>query len=183
MLVALDPRDLRLADQGWPESATRGACDRRGPARRHGGISSDAQPVALAEEHVCKPPPKAQPAATAGQGRGMPADPLLSMLRQRILPIARGCFRRDRAGRAEYQKRAVFAFTLAEREVVSARVEGSIPRGLKQCLLTAVDTLEVPRFTGTVTVRYPLVTESVPLPEQIDLQARTAGELDQLFGE
>jgi hypothetical protein len=146
-------------------------------------VSSDAQPVALAEERSCKPPSKPQPSAPAGQGRGMPADPLLSMLRQRILPIARGCFRRDRAGRAEYQKRAVFAFTLAEREVLEARVEGSIPAALKHCLLTAVDTLEVPRFTGTVKVRYPLVTESVALPEQIELRAGTAGELDQLFRE
>jgi hypothetical protein len=112
----------------------------------------------------------------------MPADPLLGMLRQRVLPVARGCFRRDRAGRAEYAKRAVFVFTLAEREVVAARVEGAIPPALRECLLSSVDTLEVPRFTGMVEVRYPLVTESVPLPEQIELKTETAGKLDHLFG-
>jgi hypothetical protein len=181
-LAALDPRDLRLSDQGWPEPAGRGACDRRGPARRHGGVSSDAQPVVLAEERSCVAPAKPAQAGSDPTGRGMPSDPLLSMLRQRVLPIARGCFRRDRAGRPDYRKRAVFAFVLAEREVVQARVEGEIPIALKQCLLAAVDTLEVPRFTGTVKVRYPLVTESVPLPDQIELQAHTAGELDRLFG-
>jgi hypothetical protein len=182
-LVAIDGRDAATAEQGWPERAARGACDRRGPARRLSGISSDAQPVAPAEEHVCRPADKAPAtSSTAAPGRGMPADPLLSMLRQRILPIARGCFRRDRAGRAEYQKRAVFAFILAEREVVEARVEGAIPAALKACLMAAVDTLEVPRFNGTVRVRYPLVTESVPLPDQIELQSGTAGEIDRLFG-
>jgi hypothetical protein len=113
----------------------------------------------------------------------MPSDPLLDMLRRRILPVARGCFRRDRAGRAVYQKRAVFAFTLAEREVVSAEVQGSIPEPLKNCLIAAVDSLEVPRFTGIVSVHYPLVTESADVPEQIDLKAQTAGTLDRLFGE
>jgi hypothetical protein len=45
-----------------------------------------------------------------------------------------------------------------------------------------VDTLDVPRFSGVVKVRYPLITESVPLPEQVELRAGTAGSLDQLFG-
>ena len=112
----------------------------------------------------------------------MPAEPLLSMLRQRIMPVARGCFRRDRAGRADYRNRAVFAFTLADREIVDARIEGQIPPALQQCLLAAVDTLEVPRFTGTVRVRYPLITESVPLPEQIQLETGTAGTIDRMFG-
>jgi hypothetical protein len=181
-LAALDARDLRTPEQGWPVATNGRSCDRRGPARRHGGISSDAAPVALAEERSCKPTTKAEPNANTGQGRGMPADPLLSMLRQRILPIARGCFRRDRAGRADYRRRAVFAFTLAEREIIDARVEGAIPAALKECLLAAVDTLEVPRFTGTVKVRYPLVTEAAPLPDQIELQTGTAGQLDELFG-
>ena len=177
----------RLAARAeWPEppKTRKAACDRRGPARSHSGISSDALPVALAEERVCKPAPKAQVAANdagAEIGSGMPSDPLLSMLRQRIMPIARGCFRRDRAGRAEYQKRAVFVFALAEREVVDAHVEGPIPDSLRQCLLAAVDTLEVPRFSGVVKARYPLVTESVPLPEQIELRSETAGKLDRLF--
>jgi hypothetical protein len=50
------------------------------------------------------------------------------------------------------------------------------------CLLDAVDSLEVPRFTGLVRVRYPLVTESVPEPEQIELTSTTAREVDALIG-
>ena len=111
----------------------------------------------------------------------MPAEPLLSMLRQRIIPVARGCFRRDRAGRPDYARRAVFVFRLAEREVVSADVQGEITPRLRQCLLSAVDTLEVPAFTGNVVVRYPLFTEAEPTPEQIELSAQTATELDAVL--
>jgi hypothetical protein len=166
-------------------SASRSSCDRRGPAQRQGGISSDAAPVALAEERVCKPVPVAKVRARGELevGTGMPADPLLDMLRRRIMPVARGCFRRDRGGRPEYQKRAIFAFTLAEREVVDAKIEGKIPDALRTCLLKAVDTLDVPRFSGTVIVRYPLVTEAQPLSEQIELRATTAASLDRLFPE
>jgi hypothetical protein len=191
-LLAIDARDLDLARRAqWPERpppATPGRkpafCDRRGPAQSHSGISSDAQPVALAEERVCKAAPVAKvgdSGAAAEIGAGMPADPLLSMLRQRIMPLARGCFRRDRAGRANYKTRAVFVFALAEREVVDARVEGAIADDLRRCLLAAVDTLEVPRFSGVVKARYPLVTEAVPLPEQIELRSETAGDIDRLF--
>ena len=188
-LVAVDVRDLRTAHSDWPVAATKtsksSSCDRRGPAVRAGGISSDAAPVALAEERVCKPVPVAKVRAQGELevGTGMPAEPLLDMLRRRIMPAARGCFRRDRAGRPDYQKRAVFAFTLAEREVVDAKIEGKIPTALRTCLLKAVDTLEVPRFSGTVIVRYPLVTESLPLPEQVELRAATAASIDRLFPE
>ena len=186
-LAAVDPRDLRSPHSDWPVTgkAKSTACDRRGPAHRAGGISTDAAPVALAEERVCKPVPIAKVKAQGELeiGAGMPADPLLDMLRRRILPVARGCFRRDRAGRPDYQKRAIFAFTLAEREIVDAHIEGKIAEPLRTCLLQAVDTLDVPRFSGTVVVRYPLVTESVPLPEQILLQAGTASNLDRLFHE
>jgi hypothetical protein len=184
-LTALDARDLALPSaRDWPAQQPKAPCDRRGPARRPSGVSSDAAPLALAHERACKARPKAEVRAGSGAevGVGMPADPLLQMLRQRIMPVARGCFRRDRGGRPDYAKRAVFAFTLAEREVVDAQVEGKIPDSLRACLLAAVDTLDVPRFSGIVKVRYPLITESVPLPEQIELQARTAGKLDTLFG-
>jgi hypothetical protein len=104
------------------------------------------------------------------------------MLRQRIMPVARGCFRRDRAGRPDYQVRAVFEFELAEREVVSADVTGKIAEELRACLLAAVDQLAVPRFTGRVLVRYPLVTEREPLPSQIELTPHTAERVDSLIG-
>jgi hypothetical protein len=187
-LVALDPRDLlKPAPAGdWPEGSAhsdKARCDRRGPAARNSGISSDARPVALAEERACRPTdPKAAGPTSAHAGIGMPSDPLLSMLRQRILPIARGCFRRDRGGQLRYEKRAVFVFSLAEREVVDAHVEGAIPEALRDCLLAAVDQLDVPRFSGVVKVRYPLITESVPVPEQVELTATTSGALDRLFG-
>jgi len=188
-LVALDPRDLlKPARAGeWPQDSAqldKPLCDRRGPAERFSGISNDTRPVALAEERVCRPAdPKAAIPKTAQEGTGMPSDPLLSMLRQRILPIARGCFRRDRRGQLRYQKRAVFVFSLAEREVVDAHVEGAIPEILRDCLLAAVDQLDVPRFSGVVKVRYPLITESVPAPEQVELTASTSGTLDRLFGD
>jgi hypothetical protein len=149
-------------------------------------LSSDAAPVALAQERaICALPPKpgATPSAEQGelaQGKGMPGSPLLSMLRQRILPVARGCFRRDRAGRADYQVRAVFEFELADREITWARVQGAIAEPLRACLLASVDSLAVPPFTGRVVVRYPLITEREPLPSQIELTPETASELDNV---
>jgi hypothetical protein len=186
-LVAVDARDLAygaLSAQHWPEPrphGPRGSCDRRGPSRVRSGVSSDAAPLALAEERACavsKPS-----AASASLGRGMPSDPLLEMLRQRVLPLARGCFRRDRAGRSEYERRAVFVFALAEREVVSAEIEGRIPEPLRECLMGAVDALDVPRFTGMVKVRYPLVTESVEVSPQVELTKVAAGAVDALLAE
>lgn len=186
-LSAVDARDLLLGAHDWPQSAasgpsTKAPCDRRGPARRHSGVSLDTAPIAIAEERRCRPPTK--PVVRAGHeiGLGMPSDPLLDMLRRRIMPVARGCFRRDRGGRSQYKKRAVFAFTLADREVVSAEVLGFIPDALRICLLASVDSLEVPRFSGVVNVRYPLVTESAALPEEVQLNAQTAGTLDHMFG-
>jgi hypothetical protein len=61
-------------------------------------------------------------------------------------------------------------------------VQGTIAQDLRDCLLTAVDSLAVPRFTGRVVVRYPLVTEREPLPSQIELAPETAGEIDRLTG-
>ena len=125
-------------------------------------------------------PPK--PAETAaGLGRGMPSDPLLEMLRNRIIPVARDCFRRDRAGRADYAVRAVFHFELAEQEVVDARVEGAIESRLRECLISAVDTLLVPRFTGIVRVSYPLRTLREALPVRLELSDVAAREVDQLI--
>lgn len=182
-LVAVDARDFNAAGRGArPESRKGRRCDPRGPAWRHGGVSGDAAPLALAEARACTAPPK--PAAKSGDdlGTGMPADPLLGMLRLRVIPLARGCFRRDRAGRVDYAVRAVFVFALAEREVVSARVDGAIADRLRDCLLQAVDMLDVPRFTGLVEVRYPLHTEREALPREIELTPRTAIEVDRLLG-
>lgn len=189
-LVAVDRADLQARSErpdGQDAPPQRGgACDRRGPALRASGLSSDSAPVQLASERaICAiPVPKTRPKSEEDApelGAGMPGSPLLGMLRQRIMPIARGCFRRDRAGRPDYQVRAVFVFELAEREVVAASVQGKIEDALRSCLLQAVDGLLVPRFTGKVLVRYPLVTEREPLPSQVELTAGTAGEVDALI--
>ncbi|HEY2736685.1 MAG TPA: VWA domain-containing protein [Polyangiales bacterium] len=193
--VAVDRADIDLPahgkkdrPEGQDHPPVRGIdCDRRGPAQRVSGLSSDAAPVALAEERaLCIARPAAKPKPNDRDadevGAGMPSSPLLSMLRQRILPVARGCFRRDRAGRADYQVRAVFEFELADREVLSAHVEGKIADALRACLLDSIDSLAVPRFSGKVVVRYPLVTERETLPAQIELTATTADRLDALIG-
>ncbi|HEX4352441.1 MAG TPA: hypothetical protein VHZ95_05995, partial [Polyangiales bacterium] len=193
VLVAVDRADLERKSHGKKSDRPEGqeqppargvACDRRGPAQRASGLSSDSAPVALAEERaLCMPRPAPKPKSTdRDEGAGMPSSPLLSMLRQRILPVARGCFRRDRAGRADYQVRAVFEFELADREVLSAHVEGKIADALRACLLESIDSLAVPRFSGKVVVRYPLVTERETLPAQIELTATTADRLDAVIG-
>ncbi|HEX2675821.1 MAG TPA: vWA domain-containing protein [Polyangiales bacterium] len=190
--VAVDPRDLVHVRNDRPAGQDRVAdkhstCDRRGPALRHGGLSFDLAPVSLARERArcALPVPKAKAAGDDDSGKqvgaGMPGSPLLSMLRQRIIPVARGCFRRDRAGRADYQVRAVFEFHLAEREVVSAEITGKIADELRSCLLASVDTLLVPRFTGVVIVRYPLVTEREALPAQIELTPQAEGQVDAVI--
>jgi hypothetical protein len=189
-LLAVDPRDLGRAGRDRPESGTSkgSSCDRRGPALRQGGLSSDAKPVALAAERTAcavpakKPEKKSDSDGDDDIGTGMPSSPLLGMLRQRIIPVARGCFRKDRAGRTDYQVRAIFSFELAEREVVSAEVTGKITDALRQCLLSAIDGLSVPRFSGRVVVHYPLVTERETLPSQIELTSEAAEKVDSLLG-
>jgi hypothetical protein len=182
-LAAVDPRDF--APGGTPRPEQR--ADPRGPAQRQSGVSSDLAPVALAEARGAAAAPsssKTEAAATSDAdttGKGMPQSPLLTMLRRRILPVARGCFRRDRAGRLDYELRAVFEFALAEQEVVAAQVTGKLPAALRDCLLATVDSLEVPRFSGTVLVRYPLHTQAETLAEQIELSPGTAGEVDRLL--
>lgn len=169
------PRQVKLRRDGKPP-----ACDRRGPPQRLGGQSRDDAPVRLAFARRCRVPPKQAPKKLA-EGEGMPSSPLLQMLRERIIPVARGCLRRDRAGRADYAVRAVYRFTLAEQEVVRARVEGNIAPPLRRCLRDAVDSLLVPRFTGTVHVSYPIRTLRETLPSQIELSAGTAQELERVL--
>lgn len=102
------------------------------------------------------------------------------MLRQRIVPPARDCFRRDRAGREDYAVRAVFEIHLADREVARAEIRGELPRPLRECLLRSVDGLEVPPYAGTVVVRYPLYTERVHPPPTIELHPDVADIVDRV---
>jgi hypothetical protein len=184
VLAAVDPDDFKPGQSKRPALVSEtGSCDPRGPAWRKSGISSDEAPISLAEQRACDQPYEIPDVGKKAfePGKGMPSGPLLTMLRNRIVPVARGCFRRDRAGRPDYKKRALFVFQLAEREVVSASVEGEIPPKLRDCLLSAVDTLEVPRFSGNVIVRYPLITESEPLPHQIELTPEVAEQVDSIL--
>ncbi len=112
--------------------------------------------------------------------RGLPERSLLTMLRQRIIPDARRCFRDDRRGRPSYQRRAVLEFRLADREVVEARVTGSIATPLRRCLEGAMDTLLIPPFDGVVNVRYPIYTAARLPPPVLTLDTDIADEVDAI---
>ncbi len=179
-LAALDAADVALAARG----AGARACDAPAPPRAPSGVSSDAYPIALAGPAWCAAPPSPPPAATVStRGHGIPAETVLAMLRQRVRPVARGCFRRDRAGRGDYATRAEFVVHLADREVVRADVRGQITDELRGCLLHAVESLDVPRYDGRVIVRYPLVTERIPPPPVIELDPDVAREVDRVIPE
>lgn len=171
--VAVDPADLG----GDPPHLR---CDALGPPRLASGVSSDPSPVAPAEARSCQPP--APDDADAGDDRtGVPASTVLSMLRQRVVPAARQCFRRDRAGRARYSVHATFELRLADREVVEAGVSGEIAPELRRCLEDAVHDLDVPRFEGTVRVRYPVYTQAEPRPPTIQLEPEVAHRVDSVL--
>ncbi|MBK8171886.1 MAG: VWA domain-containing protein [Sandaracinaceae bacterium] len=161
------------------------SCDPRGPALRAGGVNTDAAPIALVSVRACVDPMRAAPAAPPTranlEGRGIPAETVLSMLRTRIIPSARGCFRQDRRGRGDYSARAIYTFTLADREVVSVDIDGTIAEPLRLCLRDAIDTLDVPRFSGTVVVRYPIRTEAAEPEPTLELAPEVAREIDAHF--
>lgn len=173
-LSAIDPVDLQVA--------SRVDCHPRGPARRASGVGGD-DGMAPAEPLMCAPAPVATAPNNAAPGRGVPAETLLQMLRGRIVPIARGCFRRDRAGRVDYSRRATFVFRLADREVTEAEVEGEIDDALRTCLMNAIDVLDVPYFEGEVAVRYPLYTEPGQRPPRIEIQRRVLDAVDRVAGD
>ena len=160
-------------------------CEDTGPATRASGVSTDDEPVVLAEARTCARRPPASPAAetSSGLGRGVPAETVLSMLRGRVVPAARRCFRIDRAGRGDYAVRAVFEFELADREVSSAEVSGAISDRLRACLMATLQGLDVPPFEGSVLVRYPVYTERYPPPPTIELRDEVAAPVDRLLGE
>ena len=65
-------------------------------------------------------------------------------------------------------------------------VLAQVPKGALATLIdnelqASIDNLAVPRFSGKVVVRYPLVTERETLPAQIELSARTADRLDAVL--
>ena len=105
------------------------------------------------------------------------------MLRTRVIPAARACFRRDRRGREDYETRAVFHLELADREVVDVRVVGEIAAELRACLLSSVDGIEVPAFEGTVRARYPLYTVRAGPSATIELIPDVEDSLDEVIGD
>jgi hypothetical protein len=194
--------------RGEARAAATGGCAPHGPPRHPSGVSTDAAPVALATPRACALGPDApvfalppelaearaaptddrEPGALRGRarraldGRGVPAETVLGMLRARLVPAARACLRDDRAGRADHAVRAVLAFALEDREIVRADVEGALSDALRACLRDALDRLDVPRFSGVVAVRYPIYTEGVAPPPTVELGEATAGEFDRVLG-
>jgi len=109
-----------------------------------------------------------------------PARDLLEILRTRLLPGARGCLRRDRAGRPDYGVRAVFELSFVDRELEGADVAGAISPELRHCLLEATDSLEVPALPSRVHVRYPIATRPEPRPTPTPLPAELAAEVERV---
>lgn len=191
--VALPATRAAMTTSGEPAPPGAGAaCVPYGPATYPSGVSSDAAPVALAESRTCHAPAVAErepgelPTNVQGRpldGRGVPAETLLAMLHARVVPAARACFRADRAGRSDYSVRAGIAFELADREILSTSITGELAPPLRSCLLEALDRLEVPRFEGTVVVRYPVYTEAAPPPPTIELGGTAAQRVDRTFGD
>jgi hypothetical protein len=110
------------------------------------------------------------------------AEPVLSLLRSRLIPAARACLRSDRRGREDHSVRAVYELTLADQEVVSAEVVGEMPNALRTCLRDAAGRLEVPAFAGRVRIRYPIHTQGATPAPTIELDGRASEAIDATFG-
>ncbi|MBW2461967.1 MAG: VWA domain-containing protein [Deltaproteobacteria bacterium] len=106
---------------------------------------------------------------------------VLARRMQTVEPRVRGCFRRARRGRPDYQARVTFHLALAGREVESARVSGDLTPDLEACLLSAVEHLEIPRTQGRVLVNYPFVTQAEPRALPMSLPDDVATAVDALF--
>lgn len=187
---------VRLAAIAPESLADRASCG-AGPRQSASGPIEADEALALVDPRRCERPaqesqPQAAGSGAPAEGRiaaierhagrsSLPARSLLDMLRQRIVPIARRCFRADRRGRPNYQTRAVFEFRLADREVIDAHVRGRLTPELRACLLEAVDTLEIPRFDGTISVRYPLYTAPELPPPTLTLDPEVADAVEAIL--
>ncbi|MCB9597202.1 MAG: hypothetical protein H6719_31045 [Sandaracinaceae bacterium] len=192
----LRDQPLRLAALA-PESTAAATCSLAQPPPSASAVASARDRLALAETRRCDQSPLPRPSeATAptetsapatlhpDTGRStLPGPSLLRMLRQRIVPAARGCFRDDRRGRPTYQRRAVFVFRVADREVVESSVEGSLAAPLARCLSEAMDTLDIPPFDGAVNVRYPIYTAPRLPPPVLSLDSEIADAVDAVADE
>jgi hypothetical protein len=144
---------------------------------------SAGPPLSLAFPRACAPAPPPAPPPDPLAGRGVPPEVLLDNLRSRIIPAARGCLRDERRGRLDHAVRAVFRFRLEDREVTRAEVEGNLDETLRACLMTTIDTLDVPRFEGAIVVSYPIYTQRVEALPAIEIAPDVEERLRILFGE
>ena len=161
------------------DGAYRNSCVRAGPAFTRDGLSSDAHPVALAAPLRCAAPPAI--VINPPRASGLPAETVLNMLRTRIIPPARACFRQDRRGRADYQTRATYEFHVADREISSTEVRGEIAPALRACLEDTLERLDIPYFQGEIFVRYPVHTQSQEPDPVIELEENIRTQIDQQF--
>lgn len=121
-------------------------------------------------------------APTQESATSFASEPVLTLLRSRLIPAARACLRADRRGREDHSVRAVYELTLADREVVSAEVTGEMPNALRTCLRDAAGRLEVPAFAGRVQIRYPLYTQGVTPAPSVALDGPASAAVDATFG-
>lgn len=173
-LVAVDVRDLDSAAGACGADAA----PRARATARASSIVGHGLRVAPAHRRSCAPVvavPTTQTRTTS-----LPARVLRDMLRRRVIPAARGCFRDDRAGRPQHHRAVEFQVTLADREIVDAAVGGDIPEELASCLLRAFDSVEVPQFGGTLVVRWPVHTDAILPPPVIELGPDVARMVDDV---
>ena len=122
----------------------------------------------------------AEPDAPRARPRddGIVAETLLAHLRTRLVPPARRCLRRDRAGRADYSVSATYTLQLEDSEIRGFAVEGDIAAPLRACLEDTVQRLDLPRFTRRYVVRYPIHTERSEDAPAVVLDDRAESMLD-----
>jgi hypothetical protein len=177
-MLAIDPAE-RAGLVAIPATmrATRSLADAMAARCQPSDRSPHRLPIAPARLDRCSSGDALVSAEATTEGRGIPAETVLDMLRRRVVPVARQCFRRDRRGRGDYAVRAEYVFTLRDREIEAAEVHGSIADGLRECLLLSMDGLDIPRFSGRVVVRYPVHTEREVPPPAVELLPDVAREL------
>jgi hypothetical protein len=135
--------------------------------------------IALAHRRSCETTVSARDAAAEPE-RALPPRALLDQLRRRVVPVARGCFRDDRRGRTDYSTRATIHAVLSDRELSEVRVEGAISDTLATCIAGAFAGLDVPRFDGTLELRWGLYTEAEPPPPTMHLSPDLSRAVDRI---
>ncbi len=120
--------------------------------------------------------PRTEPAQA--EATSFPEESVLQMLRRQLVPAARRCLRADRRGRLDYAISARFALELRNQEVHSHRVEGQLPEPLRECLFEAVGALDIPRFSGTIRVHYPIHTDRHAPRPSVELAGDVARGID-----